>query len=204
MKVTIKKSSDAWRTSPWMVRYYEDRKPIRTFYKSREEAEHYARDLRQTFGSGAKPDEVAEALRLSRGTGYKLADLVKAGLDWIKSSAATSVSPSVTFESAMATFISNAVRKQRNGNTLVGYRIKQRMLKDSFGGRIATTITQHEVEVFLSSRCNRRGKPGEASWSTKKKWLSFICGALRTIGIQKPFPKLYLPETEQREVAYFT
>lgn len=204
MKVSIKKLKDDSRTKHWMVCYYVKRKPVRSFFASEEEAKEHRKSLRQTFKSGAKPEEIAEALLLIGGLGYKLQDVVKAGLATIKSTKATGASPTATFTDGANQAIANAKENNRRQKTIDGYESSFCSRKKAFGPKVIATITETEVRDYLNSLCDRQGRPGMAATATKVSTLCHITMAMRAVGIENPLPKLKIPKDELKEIQFFT
>lgn len=102
MKISVTKSKDGSRSAPWMVRYYTDRRAVRRFFETKEEAELRAKEIRESLRLGANPTELSEACRLLAGTGHKLPNIVQMGLQFLRESEATRVSPTATFADARA------------------------------------------------------------------------------------------------------
>ena len=84
MKISVTKSKDGSRSAPWMVRYYTDRRAVRRFFETKEEAELRAKEIRESLRLGANPTELSEACRLLAGTGHKLPNIVQMGLQFLR------------------------------------------------------------------------------------------------------------------------
>jgi integrase len=202
MKISVIKSTEKWRTSPWMVRYHQDGKPVRRFFETKEEAEQYAREVRQSVRLGAEASDLGEAHRLLAGTGHKLTNIIRAGLQFIRESEAASASPTATFSDGIALILSNT--KHCRAKTVAGYAHVFRALEKAFGPRVATTITNADVQNYLDSLPDQRGKVGNASPYTKKTRLVHIRMVLRALGIANPLPKLVARVPRVREIKFFS
>lgn len=202
MRVTVTKSSDLWRTAPWVVRYYVRRKPVRRFFETKEDAEQHAREVRETVRSGADPRQIAEANRLIAGTGLDMASLIRAGLDYIRNSGATALSPTATFSDGVKMVFANAVHCR--SATIAGYRSKLRQLERVFGSRVAASITNADVQTYLDQLADRRGVVGNATPDTKQTMLRHIRMVLRAIGMTTPLPRLLVNVPRVREIRFFS
>jgi hypothetical protein len=204
MKVTVKKLSDTSRSLPWMVCHYANRKRIRKFFSSNEEAEQHAKDLRRNLRFGLDPEDLAAAQRLIAGTGYKLATVMSLGLAALRENQAISASPNATFADGAARVIELAGERNRRAVTLKGYEAAFGPLIRAFGARIACSITKTEVERYLNSLCDRKGIPGRASILTKRSAITLIRMALRSVGIANPVPGLVVAIPRGKDIAFFT
>jgi integrase len=201
MRISIVKAKGDWRASPWMVRYYQGKKIIRRFFKIKEDAEQYAREVRESVRLGADPSDFSEAYRLLAGTGHKLPNIVQVGLQFLRDSNAASASPTATFSDGVALILGNA--KHCRAKTIAGYQHIFATLEKVFGRRVATTITNAEVQGYLDSLANRQGEVGKASPFTKKTSLVHIRMVLRSLGIANPLPKLIVRIPKVREIQFF-
>ncbi len=202
MKVSVTKSSDAWRTASWVVRYYVRCNAVRRFFETKEEAEQHAREVRETVRAGADPRQIAEAYRLVAGTGLDMAGLIRAGLDYIRESGATALSPTATFSDGVKTVFKNAAHRRLA--TIAGYHSKLRQLERVFGSRIAASITNAEVEAYLAQLADRRGVRGNATPHTRQTMLRHIRMVLRALGMTNPLPRLSVNVPRVREIRFFT
>jgi hypothetical protein len=85
MKITIKHDQHDIRKSPWLVTYYLDRKCVRKYFKTQDEAQAYAAEARMYLRSGYDTKEIALALRMVAGTAYSLTSVVQAGMGHLRS-----------------------------------------------------------------------------------------------------------------------
>jgi len=202
MKISVSKSNEQWRTAVWSVRYYVRRKAIRRFFETREEAEQYAREVRDTLKIGTDPDEFGEVQRLITGTGFKLSGVVRAGLQYMRESDSAKASPTATFSDGIKRVLENA--KHRREKTLIGYRSFLGRLERVFGSTLATAITGADVQNYLDQLGDRQGVPGKATPHTKETVLRHIKMVLRTLGIDKPLPRFSVHVPRVREIPFFT
>lgn len=202
MKVSVSRSNESWRTAPWAVRYYTKRKAVRRFFDTKEEAEQYAREVRETLRSGIDPNEFGEAHRLLAGTGLKLSGIVRAGLQFMRDSEAAAASPTATFSDGVKRVLENA--KHRRAKTLIGYRSFLGRLEQVFGPRLATSITNSDVQAFLDRLADRRGVQGRATPHTKQTVLRHIRMVLHALGITNPLPRFIVHVPRVREIQFFT
>ena len=202
MKISVTKSKDGSRSAPWMVRYYTDRRAVRRFFETKEEAELRAKEIRESLRLGANPTELSEACRLLAGTGHKLPKIVQMGLQFLRESEATRVSPTATFADGVAKLLAEATNCRRK--TLASYRQTFGRLNETFGARVATSITSREVQSYLDLLSDRQGTVGKASPYTKQTVLVHIRMILRGLGINNPLPKLDVRIPPAREIEFFT
>lgn len=199
-KVAIKWQA---KRSRWDVCYYLDRFAKHKFFRTKEEAELHAAELRKVIKSGANPDELATALRLLAGTGHSLATMVEAGLKTVRENGAAKVRPTVTYKEATEIFFRGATQKREVREvTARGYRFSFKVLNETFGNRIVSTITASEVEEYLSQLPNRQGIPGKATRTTKANALRHIRMPLNAVGIPRAFPELTIKYKPQ-EIRFF-
>lgn len=187
-----------------MVVYYRGRRPVRTFFSSREQAELRAAELRKVFRTGMNPEDVARAARLAGGTGYAIAALVELGLQSITTTGATTVSPTMTFAEAADAVMQRAITRQRRPATISGYKYAYSLLKRTFGSRCITMITESEVDRFIRSKKDKGGKEGNAKTWTRISAIRLIKTAMRAAGVTNPLPRLIVPVVGPQAVQYFT
>lgn len=192
------------RKKPWMVVYYEKRKPRRKFYATKEEAEAKAKDHRLIAQSGASPSTFSEAARLAAGTGYNIAQLVSLGLEHIKATQAQRVSPNATFKDGADLYFNRAKTNGARPATLKGYQANLRILNRTFGNRLAVCITDTEVRAYLNNMANAQGEATKAKANSRRTALTFIKGVLRILGIEKPLPGIPTPRDCDRKVEFFS
>ena len=185
-----------------MVRHYVKRKAVRHFFETKEEAEQYAREIRETLRSGIDPYEFGEAYRLLAGTGLKLSGIVRAELQFMRDSDAAAASPTATFSDGVKRVLENA--KHRRVKTLIGYRSFLGRLEQVFGPRLATSITNSDVQAFLDRLADRRGVQGRATPHTKQTVLRHIRMVLRALGITNPLPRFIVHVPRVREIQFIT
>ncbi len=191
MKITVLNFKN--RPSPWCVRYYENRRPRRKFFKTRDEAERYAADMRATVRLGTDLKSISPALQQIAGTGYDLFEVVRVGLSCLRTQGVSGISPNMTFSEAAAITLERAKKNGVAQNTWNDYRTVFGTHCKIFGNRVARCITEDEVGTYLNSvrTCRREGGP--CAQATKKTYLETIRRVIKTAGVEKPLPGITVP-----------
>jgi hypothetical protein len=200
--VKVIKLKDESRASPWMVRHFMNRLPVRSFFKTKEDALQHAQDVRDTLRSGGDACEVIKSQRLVAGTYYKLSDVVSAGLAALNNSDPVATSPTATFGEGIDLVLSNSTHCRKK--TLAGYKSCFGPIRKMFGPRIATTITKSEIETYLKGLVDRQGGIGKASPFTKDTVLRHIRMAFRALGNPNPFPGLSVKMPREKAIQFFS
>ncbi|MGH7237855.1 MAG: hypothetical protein ACREGF_04940, partial [Candidatus Saccharimonadales bacterium] len=203
MKVSVKHVSDRKRASRWLVVYYFRRNPKRKFFETKGEAEEYAKRLREQMRAGGGISTIIFPQHVAVGTGYTLADIVKAGLEGKLHCGVPGPSPTATFADGCDLVVQRAIARERRPNTIAGYRHTFAVLRKTFGSKLASSLTETEVQQYLDNLTGHWGR-GKASVYTQKSVLLAIRMALRAVGAINPLPHILLRFPESREIAYFT
>lgn len=202
MKVTLYRDSDGDRPSSWVVRYYLHRNPKRKFFKTKSEAEEYAKRLREQLRAGGNIFDPASAQHFTAGSNHDSFEPVCEGLENKNCHGIVGNSNTATFAKGCDLVVSRATDRARRSNTIAGYRQKFQVLKKTFGPRLASSIQESEVQPYLDSLTGHWGR-GKASVYTQKSILGAIRMALRAVCVFNPLRHIVLRFPESREIDYF-
>jgi len=199
-------SDDAKRhSSPWMVRYYRDRKPVREYFATKALAEVRAREIGKLINQGLDPAKMRAVNRLIAGTGYDACDLIEMALRGLQKKGAAALSPMALFRDATALVIKKADGdKSLSEGTRRNYRNYYKHINHKFGDRTAVSITAPEVEAFLAELPNAQRVPRAASEPTKRTYAVMFKMALKALGLSQPLSELPAYHDLQHEVKFFS
>lgn len=211
--VTVTKDPDpAHHLSPWKIEWLEDvpgcLKPARRrrWRETKAAADALAAEVREQLSRRISPTEIAEIARIVAGTEYSAVDLVKAGLEHLRSTKATAANPTATFKEA-ATLLKAHFTEQEGKLapvTLKNNRSILKSLENHFGERLAALIPAKDVKSYLEQRPDRKGVAGKAGPECKNKHLIVFRMALRQVGVEKPVPTIEEYEVPLKEVPIFS
>jgi hypothetical protein len=202
MTVKVYKLKKGKRRSPWVVRRYKDRLPVRKFFASKEQANIYARDLRKMIRLGGDPDALIDFQKQIAGSNFDPKAVAAAGLAALRANGTPSAENEATLGDAMKRYMAKCGGLR--AKTLKGYNNYFENIDKVFGGRRASSITEAEVQAFLDSRMDRQGNIGKAAPDTKKKYVALIKMAFRELKIKDPFPDIRVRMPKERTIKFFT
>jgi len=201
MKVTVVRFPG--RKKSWCVRYYVQRARRMKFFKTREEAETHASDLRLLDRKGASLEKVEDAIRLVAGTGYDIAELVRIGLQSLQTAGTKDSCLQLTFSEAVKKYFEQAKKKKLRMATLLAYRGHFMVLNRKWGDRIIGCISDAEVEAYLLNYNTPNCRKGRPSLRTLQTYLRNMQMVMRAAGVVRPLTKVVLPR-EDREIRFFS
>lgn len=193
----------AGRKSPWMVRYYQDNDAVRTFYKTEDKANAEAETIDEILAARCDPKDIHGAIRLIAGTGYKLINVVKAGLEALRQNGAALADPIVKFKVGAQMVIDRAKELKRRPTTISGYESSYLVLNAKLGELCAATITVTDVKAYLATL---KGIDGEspAAANTKRHAIRHIKMALACLRITGTLSGLLLPAKDEGPIDFFS
>lgn len=148
--------------------------------------------------------QLENAVRLCSGTGYTIDFLVKLALTQMQNTPIAN-NPGPTFADGVRLYLDKKARAGVRPTTLMQTKTALRSLEKVFGGRAVVSITEGEIESFLTVLKNRQGEPGGASTATKLRTLEYIKSVFRAMGFAQPFAAVRMPRptSEERVVKFF-
>jgi integrase len=151
---------DPGRRSPYGVRYWlSEHKPVRTFYRTREEAAQRQAKLEACFAVGGiqavqridENVELAEARQLAEAAGKNILDLVRHSLSVSKNR-----SGGITLRHAFDGFMRRAAEIQLRTSTVEFYTQELERFMGSFGDKRRTgEITREMIRSYIDIRSTR-------------------------------------------------
>jgi hypothetical protein len=204
VKIRVIKVAYGIRKDRWMVRFYENRRARRKFFRTRKQAERYAQELREHVEVGVPPlDMLEKCARIAAGTGYGWDVFMRAGVESLQRSNAIMADPKATIAEGASRVIARAKSRGCRSCTLKTYQCFYNIINKHFGLRLACSITELELEQFLDVLPNRRGEVGKASPFSQESMTRHFRMALRMLGVQKPLPNINSRIPKEREILHF-
>jgi hypothetical protein len=191
----------------WGVRWFQGGVKKRRFFDSKNGAETFVSDQKKLARFGGEAGPILAAQRVAAGSGYTVAELIAAGLEYLKGLGAQHADLTMTFEKAADAVIARAEEQGARPRTLDSYRRTYSVLCDDFGTRMAAVLTHDEVKAHLDRIPDRAGRVGKGAYESKLNALRYIRMAMRIAGIGNPLPKLVVmakPHELDCDVEYFT
>ncbi|MBW7896379.1 MAG: hypothetical protein H3C27_14825 [Opitutaceae bacterium] len=199
-KISITKKPN--RVSPWQVGYYENKKLVPKFFRTREEAVSYKKDLEKILHLGLTYEQLQKISQLAHIANLPADVLCEWGAKAQIESGLVNVPRTCTFREAAEMFVARATKKCRS-TTVKGYKGKNATLNRVFGDRIAATISEHEFAQFIEKIPDRRKNVGKAGSYCRNSYVTQIRMIYRLLGVTKPFPNL-IKENTSSQVRFLT
>lgn len=191
------------RLKPWRVRYFAGGKATCRFFRTRDEAESFAKEQRALLNRGLDPEDFREAVMLAKGTGFTVSELLRMAIDAIEANGTTKIDPNITFAQAAEMVIARAVRRNCRDMTLASYRASYARLCRAFGDKPIALINRAFVQNYIDSLMNGAGD-GPASETTKRIALTNIRMTLAICGIVQPLRGVDTRSGERKPVRFFS
>jgi hypothetical protein len=202
MKITLTAYDESGPKARWIVRYYENRRPIRRIFKSKIDALQFARTLRlhELLKPGNDFDQIAAIRNLLDLAGADATRVIRAGLAALQRGHPKKALPTSTFADGAKKVIERATRI--SSRTRIEYRSIYASLCKTFGHRIAIKISSEEVQKYFDE-LHGNGNQSISPYTKKRRLLLFRM-ALRELGIRDPLPSVWIPIPESCEARFFT
>ncbi len=201
--ISIKRYKDAeHHVAPWGVCYYANGKRVLSFHPTKRAAMERKKELQKLFRSGLDPKEIEQASRLLAGTAISLSSAVGAGIAALAKQFGCNATAPLAAGGKIV--IDRAIKSGADPRTIQNYRSIYRTIDKAFHQRIATTVTNDEVQDFIDKLPDRYGVVGKASPFTKRRFLTLLQMAFKALGFKRAFADIAYRRDYTREVAFYT
>lgn len=191
------------RKKPWRVRFFSNGKPRTKFFRTRDEAEAYAKEQRQLLNRGLDPEDFRQAVLLAKGTRFRLVELVQMAILAIKANGTVGIDPSLTFKDGAAMVIARAERRKRREITLRSYKASYAALNKAFGDKPIALVDRPFVQKHIDSLKNAAGD-GPASSSTRRIAVTNIRMVLAIAGVVTPLRGVETDNGEALPIKFYS